>query len=295
MERPELSVVVASVNGLPYVAHCLESLADQCADAEVIVADATDEPTRDALRQRFPHVKLVVSRTARTVPELRAAGIFAATAPYVAVIEDHCVIRNGWAGAILAAHRAGRSVVGGPIRNAERRNRDWAAFLFEYSNYVEPLARGATRDLPGMNVSYDMRAVAVIADLLREGKWESWLHERLLARGFVLYREPDAVIEHAKDFGIREFASQRFHYARAYAAMRNASLGAVGRAVRAVGSPLLPPLLLARVARNVFTRRTHRREFLLALPLLALYCVTTAAGEAAGYVAGDGGSLLRVK
>ena len=51
------------------------------------------------------------------VPELRAAGIFAATAPYVAVIEDHCNVREGWADRIVAAHEAGHSVVGGSIRN----------------------------------------------------------------------------------------------------------------------------------------------------------------------------------
>jgi glycosyltransferase involved in cell wall biosynthesis len=295
MSRPELSVVVASVNGLPYVDNCLASLADHCPHAEVVVADSTDDRTREELARRWPDVKLLTFSEPRTVPELRAAGIFAASAPYVAVIEDHCLIRNGWARDIVEAHRAGASVVGGPIRNAAPRIRDWAAFLFEYSGYLEPAAEGATLDLPGMNVSYDERAIGAIDDLLRAGKWESWLHERLLARGFVLYRKPSAVIEHAKDFGIREFSSQRFHYARAYAAMRGADLGGPKRLVYALGSPAIVPLLLARVARNVFGRKTARGRFAVSLPLLLLYCSITAIGEAAGYLAGDGGSLLRVR
>ena len=33
----------------------------------------------------------------QTIPELRAAGIFAAGAPLVAVIEDHCRVTPEWA------------------------------------------------------------------------------------------------------------------------------------------------------------------------------------------------------
>ena len=292
---PDLSIVIASVNGLPYVDDCLASIAKHAPEAAVIVADSTDARTREALAARWPAVTLLTFDEPKSVPELRAAGIFAASTPYVAVIEDHCLVTEGWARAIVAAHRRGCSVVGGPVRNVEPRIRDWAAFLFEYSAFMEPTGGGVTRDLTGMNVSYDARAIAAIDDLLREGRWEGWLHARLLSRGFVLQLEPAAVIEHAKDFGIGEFCSQRFHYARAHAAMRNPELGPLLRFVYAGGSPLLVPLLLRRIWRNVSTRRTRRREFLLSAPLLLLYCAVTAAGEAPGYLRGDGGSLLRVR
>jgi glycosyltransferase involved in cell wall biosynthesis len=292
---PELSVVIASVNGLPYVEHCLASLAEHAPDAEVIVADSTDPETRRTLAERWPDVKLLSFDTPKTVPELRAQGIFAASSPYVAVIEDHCVVTSGWARSIVGAHRTGQSVVGGPVRNVETRVRDWAAFLFEYSGQMEPSAGGVTQDLTGMNVSYDVRAIGAMDDLLRQGKWEGWLHARLIDRGFALHRNPGVLIEHAKDFGVREFCSQRFHYARAHAAMRNPDLGRAKRAVYALGSPLIVPLLLVRIARNVFQRRSRRREFLLALPLLLVYCTVTALGEAPGYVRGDRGSLLKVR
>ena len=292
---PQLSIVIASVNGLPYVDHCLASLAAHAPDAEVIVADSTDDATRAALTERWPRVRLLCFDRPRTVPELRAEGISAASAPYIAVIEDHCLVTQRWAESILAAHHAGYSVVGGPVRNVEPRIRDWAAFLFEYSGHMEPSAPGATNDLTGMNVSYDRRALAAIDDLLGEGRWEGWLHARLVSRGFVLHRADGAVIEHAKDFGVREFCSQRFHYARAHAAMRNDELGPVRRAVYAAGSPLIAPLLLTRICRNVVRRRTRLRELVLSSPLLLLYCAVTAVGEAPGYVAGDRGSLLRVR
>ena len=97
MSEPELSVVVASVNGMPYLGACLDALERHAPAAEVIVADWTDEETRQVVAGRFPSVRLLSFDEPMTVPELRAAGIFAAPAPYVAVIEDHCNVTPGWA------------------------------------------------------------------------------------------------------------------------------------------------------------------------------------------------------
>ena len=293
-DEPQLSVVVASVNGFPYLAECLDSLRERCPEAEIVVADCTDRETRREVRRLWPAVKLLGFEEPTSIPALRAAGVAASSAPYVALIEDHCVVRNGWGEALLAGHRSGYSVVGGPIRNGAKRTRAWAAFLFEYSTYMEPLGRGEVSDLPGMNVSYDRRAIEAIGDLLRAAKWESWLHARLRDRGFVLYATPEATLDHVKDFRVGEFLSQRFHYARAYAAMRNDDLG-LKRVAYAVCSPAIVPLVYGRIARNVQRRRRHRRELLLATPLLVLYLIATAVGEALGYVAGGGRSLLRVR
>lgn len=295
MSTSKLSVVVASVNGLPYLADCLEALERHAPEAEVVVADWTDERTRQHVRERFPDVTLLSFEQPMTVPELRAAGIFASSAPHVAVIEDHCNVVAGWSERLVAAHEQGHAAVGGSIRNyPHRRVRDWAAFFCEYSSYLEPARGGSVEDLPGMNVSYDRRALETIDDLLREGRWESWLHARLLERGVGLWCDPDAVLDHAKDFGVREFLSQRYHYSRSYAGMRNPDLGRK-RVLYALGSPLIPALMYRRIAANVLGRRRHRRELALATPLILLYSGVWAVGEAIGYVFGGGRSLLRVR
>jgi hypothetical protein len=290
-----LSIVVASVNGLPYLERCLEAIEVNASGCECIVADCTNAETREVVRRGFPSIELISFDEPTTVPELRAAGIFASTRPYVAVIEDHCNVTPGWAEQIVAAHVAGHAVVGGPVRNVMTgRIRDWAAFLCEYSPYIEPLPSGTVADLPGMNVSYDRRALAEIDDLLREGHWESWLHPRLRERGFEFHCVADAVIHHAKDFGFREFASQRYHYSRSYAGTRNQQLGA-RRVLYALGSPLLVPLTVTRIARNVSAKRACVSPFARSLPLIVLYSSVWAAGEAFGYVAGGGRSLLHVR
>ena len=292
---PPLSIVVASVNGLPYLEVCLERLERNAPDCEVIVAAWTDAETRALVERRWPAVRLLSFDEPMTVPELRAAGIFAATAPAVAVIEDHCNATPGWATLIAAAHQRRTCRRRRPVRNVmTRRLRDWSAFLCEYSNFLEPFPAGSVGDLPGMNVSYDRRALAAIDDLLREGHWESWLHPRLLERGFELYSVPDAVIEHAKDFGFGEFVAQRYHYARSFAGTRNRQIGPK-RAIYALGTPLLVPLMIWRIGSNVARRHRYWGVFARSLPLITVYAAVWALGESVGYTFGGGRSLLPVR
>jgi len=291
----ELSVVVASVNGFPYVGRCLDSIREQAPTAEIVVADWTDEETRGRIREGWPEVKLLSFDEPTPVPVLRAAGMRAAMAPYVAVIEDHCVVREGWGRRIVAAHQAGHSVVGGSIRNGQTgRIRDWAAFFCEYTEHMEPAPAGIVPSLPGMNVSYDREAIAAMDDFLQRGLWETWLHPHLQECGFELYSDPEIALDHVKDFGFREFLSQRYHYARSYAGLRNPELG-WKRIVYCAGSPLLIPLVSYRIARNVLQNGRHVRELVQASPLLAIYASVWTAGEAVGYAFGGGGSLLKVR
>lgn len=292
---PELSVVVASVNGLPYLAECLDALESHAPEVEVLVADWTDEETRTLVTKRWPKAMLLSFDEPKSVPELRAAGIAAATAPRVAVIEDHCRVTPDWADAILEAHRSGHHVVGGAVRNVKTgRARDWAPFFCEYSAFMEPSATGPVDDLTGMNVSYDREALAEMADLLAEGRWESDLHPRLRERGYELWAAQGAVIEHAKDFGFFEFASQRYHYSRSFAGMRNPSLGK-RRLLYALATPLLVPLLARRIVSNVRSRPAYRPAFRKAAPLVLVYTLIWAFGELVGYVFGGGRSILRVR
>ena len=228
------------------------------------------------------------------IPELRAAGIAAATAPYVAVIEDHCAVHRDWSRAIVAAHRAGHPVVGGPVRNAAGRLRDWAAFFVEYADFMEPMPAGEVPGLTGMNVSYDRRAIEAMQPLLDEGRWESWLHPHLASEGFAFESDPAIALDHLMRFDAGFFVSQRYHYARSHAGARNPELG-IKRLVYLGGSPLIVPLMYARTARAVLARPRHLLRFALVTPLILAYLSVWAAGEAVGYALGGGRSILRVR
>ena len=291
----ELTVVVASVNGFPYLGECLDALERHAEDAQVVVADCTDDATRARVRDTWPEVRLLSFDEPMAVPNLRAAAIAAASTPYVAVIEDHCLVTPGWADAIVAAHAAGEHVVGGGVRNVKTdRARDWASFFCEYSAFMEPFPAGPAEDLTGMNVSYDRRALAEISDLLDRGRWENELHARLRERGYRFWSVSEAVIEHAKDFGFLEFASQRYHYSRAFAGRRSELVGS-RRWLFALGAPLLVPLALWRISCNVRARPAYGRAYGRAAPFVFVYSGIWAFGELIGYMFGGGRSSLEVR
>ena len=160
---------------------------------------------------------------------------------------------------------------------------------------MEPLPEGKADALTGMNVSYDRDAIAAMEDLLREGRWEAWLHARLRERGIGLHCAADMVLEHDKDFGARRVP---------LAAL--ALLALVRRHAKRGARP--PPLASTRSARRCCrpcstgaSRGTSSpaaaggASSLLATPLILLYVGVWAAGEAVGYAFGGGRSLLKVR
>lgn len=297
--RPVLSVVIASVNGPRYLDKCLEALQRQRGSiaAEVVVADSYGPPTAELIARKYPHVRLRSFAERLTIPQLRAAAIADSTGHLVVMTEDHCVATEDWYERIVAAHRALPNLaIGGVIENAAvERLVDWAAFLCEYSAFVSPLPAGVVHDIPGPNVAYKRAALEQMQDLLDEGRWETFLHARLEERGFPLYRDPSIVVLHRKFFGLGEFLSQRYHYGRGFAGMRVQGAPLSRKAVFALGSPILPPLILWRLGKRLFGRRRHRAIYLRALPLLALFTLSWSVGEMIGYVLGPGDSLEKVE
>lgn len=296
---PELSVVVASVNGLPYPLACLEALERQEGDvtSEVVVADCTGPATVAAIRERFPAVRVLAFEEQKSVPWLRAAGIRAARGRLVAVTEDHCVPHSDWYLRIRAAHRRwGWAGVGGGVENGStRRVVDWAVFFCEYSQHMAPVPEGPSHFIPGMNVAYDMQALHPLREMFAEGLWENFLHDKLREHGHVLGMDPQMLVDHQKYFTVPMFLSERFHYSRSFAGMRVQG-GPLGRRLAwAAATPLLPFLLVSRITRNVVRRRRHLMWFVRALPLVVLFSVVWSIGELVGYLTGPGDSLLKVR
>jgi glycosyltransferase involved in cell wall biosynthesis len=295
-EHPVVSVVVPSVNGLPAIAACLEALQrqDGSVPAEVIVADRCGEATRAALRERFPDVQVLAALPGTAIPALRAMGIARSRGLLVAVLEDHCHAGPGWLAAIDRARRKGHQVIGGAVENGSvERVVDWAAFYCEYARFMPPLEGGEVEEVTGNNVAYDRAVLAGLGSL--EDSWEFFIHARLKERGVRFFCEPDLVVSHRKEFGFREFLSQRYHYSRSFAGMRLEGAPFWKRLAYAVATPLLPPVLFARIARAVGRRRGHGRRFLAAAPVLAAFLGSWAWGEAVGALAGPGDSLARVE
>lgn len=297
--RPDVSVVIASVNGLPYPLATLEALAGQepAGNTEVILADCTGPSTVAAVRERFPDVRILAFDEPKSVPWLRAAGLREAKAPLVAVTEDHCIPRPDWLQRIQDAHdRTGWAAVGGGVENdSTTRVVDWAVFFCEYHQHMSPVPEGPNAFIPGMNVAYDMTALEPLRPVFEEGLWENFLHDRLRDAGHVLGMDPTIVVGHRKHFTVPMFLSERFHYSRSFAGMRVAGDPWRTRLAWAAASLLLPALLVTRLTRNVLRRRMHVGWYVRAFPLVVLFSIAWSIGELVGYLTGPGDSLLKVR
>jgi len=296
-EPPLLSVVVPSVNGIRDLLECLSALAAEAARVplEVLVVDRVGPALAEEVARQHPWVRIIEAARGTTIPDLRAIAFSAAVAPVVAVIEDHVHVPPGWATQMLTAQQRGETVVGGAVENAAtERLVDWAAFLCEYSHLLPPLPEGSVPAITGNNTTYRRELLERFREATSSGRWEDHLHAVLRAHGIQLFCRPEIVVRHKRHYTVREYVSQRYLYARSYAAARLAGRPWPVRVVYGAAAALLPPLLFGRIAGRVWSRPRYRPVLVRSIPLLILFVTAWAAGEIAGAWLGPGDALSRV-
>src|SRR5258708_16159424 len=175
---PKLSIVIASLNGRPYIDACLAALARQQGNiqAEVLVAECVGPEVVSFIKSNYPDVKVIAFAERKSVPQLRAAGILAARGEIIAITEDHCIPADNWYTALVTAHtEESNPAIGRAVDNAAtERNIHWAVYLCEYINFISPVPHGVVHDLPGPNVSYKREALDSMRDMLEDGYWENF-------------------------------------------------------------------------------------------------------------------------
>ncbi len=298
MDAPALSVVVPSVNGFDDLSLTLAALERQRTDValEVLVVDRLGPALREQVRARFPLVTLLEVSADATIPAMRALAFRAATAPSVAVIEDHVIVPDGWAKALLAAQTPSTPVVAGAVENAATdRLVDWAAYLCEYSHCTPPIPAGPAEWLTGNNVVYPREILERYRSVVESGGWENRLHDALKADGVPLTCRPEIVVGHKMHYTFGLYMSQRYLYSRSYAGARAQGAGFAKRMAMGAASLALPPVLFWRTVSRIRAKGRHLGELARSLPLIAMFVVAWAAGEAVGYVAGPGDSLSKVR
>jgi hypothetical protein len=228
-------------------------------------------------------------RPGRSCPRARAGGGRAASAPIVALAEDHCFPTRGWAEALLRAHREPWAAVGPAFLNANPATRvSWANFAVEYGPWLHPVPRGAAAHLPGHNSSYKRDLLLAYGeDLEAMLEAESILHWDLQRRGLQVAMEPDARVRHRNFSRWTSSIALRFCCGRLFAASRSRGWPSWKRAAYAAGCPLLPPLRTWRALRDLRRVGDTRPRRGLSLALASLL-VFDAIGEATGYALGQG-------
>jgi len=220
------------------------------------------------------------------------AGVRAASAPIVALVEDHSFPAPDWAAALLEAHDGPWTAVGPAVVNANPASlAGWSDFVLGYGPWMEPVQAGPQPFLPGHNCSYKRDALLALGDELEAMlEAETVLHFRLAAQGKGLYLEPRACVAHLNLSRWPASLRVRFHSGRVYAAALRNGWSAPRKAAYAVASPLIPFVRFAHCLRQM--RVPGRRGLVpwAAVPGLTLSLLCDGAGQVAGHVAGPGDS-----
>lgn len=294
--RPELAVVIPFVNAPSDLGPCLVALerARGARGVEALVVDR--QGTARSVAEGFGWVRVLpVSETA-AIPEMRLVAFREATAPVVAVIEDHVVVPAGWVEAVLAAVAQGHPVVGGGVENLATDSLvDWAAFLCEYAPLLPPVPRGPVASLPGNNVAYERATLARYLEVAAQGGWEDRLHGAMARDGVALMSRPELTVGHRMHYTIGLYTAQRFLFSRSWTGLRRRGAPLAQRLAAGAASVALPPVLFWRVVSTVWRKGRHRRELLRSLPLLAWFAAVWAAGDVAGCWFGPGTATARVR
>jgi len=292
-----VSLVIASLVGPPFIDECIESVEQQAKSrgTEVIVVACGTAEYAGRIARKFPWVRVIHRAERETVPELRLHGVDAATGEIIAVIEEHCLAAPDWLSRAVEGFKGEEcGVVGGPVVNrGYSRLRDWVVYFVEYNNYLPPWRDGERHDLGSANIAYSRALLLKYREYLTGGYWEAGLHPRLWADGVKFRPVPEMKVHHRGPFNYGYYLGQRYWFSRAFSGARKLPL--VRRLAYFIASPVVPFLLLARMAGRVSDRNCHFGKFIQALPLLIPALIVYTAGEFVGYLAGPGDALLKVE
>ena len=295
MSGADLSVVVPSVNGWGDLDGCLAALvAQHGATLELLVPERCGTKVRDLATAKYPAAVILPVSPMTTIPEMRAMAFDRATAPSVAVIEDHVIVPEGWASALLEARRSAQ-VVGGGVHNiATEHLVDWAAYLCEYSHMLPPLPSGVSPWITGNNTVYSRELLEAHREATHAGRWESHLHDVLRSEGISLIFRPEIMVGHKKHYTVGEYFTQRYYYARSYAGARATEGSWARRVAYGVAAFALPPVLLWRTVSRCLRKEVDHRLVWRSLPLTVLFVAAWSAGDIVGAWFGQGDSLSKV-
>lgn len=164
MPDPRLSVVLAAAESYAVIRETIAHLSSQTAAHEIeliLVAPSRAGLAVPADEMRpFLSWRVVELSRIESIGSANAAGIRAASAPIVALAEDHCFPEPDWAERLLAAHAGPWAVVGPVVKNANPRSAvSWADYFIGYGPWAWPCASREAEFLPGHNSSYKRNAL----------------------------------------------------------------------------------------------------------------------------------------
>jgi hypothetical protein len=245
------------------------------------------------VRQRLHSVQVVPVMYGAGSGYARAAAVRAARAGVIAFAEDHCFPEEGWARALVEAHRAAWAAVGPEVHNANPTNDvSWADLLMGYGPWMAPQRSGIRDHLPGHNTSYKRDILLSLGDQLPALiEAETPLQWKLRGLGHQLYLESKARVAHTNFDRFSTWIYVSYHAGRVFAATRVLEWPWWKRLAFALASPLVPVVRLRRHLSQARGAGWSLARIVTLAPTLLLGLIADGAGQAVGSIAGAGRSV----
>jgi hypothetical protein len=223
----------------------------------------------------------------------KAAGVKAAGAPLVAILEDHTFPGPTWAEGLLKAHQRGDYAVVGPVvKNANPfTGASWGNFYVYYGESSYRHDDDELRYLMANHACYRRDVLTRYADRLPDlMNTEPLFQAELLAQGYKLHQTADSIAYHFNFSRIRDGIREYRHFSRQFAHQRAIDWGMIRRLAYILGSPLIPLVRIFRVF-DCWQKGGRKPGVLMKMliPALAVLCFG-AASEIIGYAFGPGDS-----
>jgi Glycosyltransferase like family 2 len=287
-----LSVIITVVGEESLLRRCLARLVPQIEGRpiEIIVPYDSTASQVAALKEKFPEVHFAAMGTVSTTSRpgsfaaahqiydcRRSFALNMARGEILALLDDSAAPDPDWCDRVLEAHRLSHGVIGGCVEYEGRRLLDWAVYMQDFGRYQQPLAEGPAHSLTDINVSYKRPVLLAVKELWRVRYSEATVHWALARQGVTLWQRPQIIVRQDRGaLSFRRTLAERYCWGRLFGSVRARELSFFQRLFYAGLSPLLPVILILRVAKKALRARRYGR-FLLALPhlfaLIAAWCL----------------------
>lgn len=285
-----MTVGVVAICGEPHLVRCLEALSQQrdAPQFDVVVAAAPRLGELARVRQRFPQAQIIANEGVTSPLDLAARALAAARGDVILLTEDHCVPDSEWVRSLTGTIQRNGSAVGGavdPLDPEIMTAFDWAFYYVDFYKYQAPLTAGIAESLSVCNVAYRRSNIESLDEPWRTSFHETRIHIALAKQGAPLWMEPRARVRAGRRVDRSDALRERYSFGRYYA-FRRIERHESARLWLALGSPLLPLVLVGRMARAAARDDRTARRFLRSLPDLAALVLAWSFGEALGYLTG---------
>jgi len=298
--EPALSVILATPDCYETIRKTIKHLQRQSVKhllEIIIVAPSASSlhPDESELGEFF-RVQIVEAGSMTSIGSANTKGIRQATAPIVALAEDHAFPAPGWAEALIAAHRGPWAAVGPMIRNPNDPKNviAWADVLIGFGEYLAPRESGVVERLPGNNSSYKRDLLLEYGPQLETMmETETLIQKDLRQKGHQLYLESGAQVFHLNFERLTSFLTIKYLSGRIFGAARAKGWSFLYRLFYVCGTPLIPLVRYQRYKKHWDALRKCQKLPLGAIPMAWCGLLISATGEMIGCCFGAGQAVAK--